>query len=277
LSPAAEDVVRAGERAAVPVHRVPSPRRAWRAVRTGIAFALFGLGALVISLVGLPILQLTSRRPGVLRRRVQALIHHAFRLFAWYMSLTGLIRVTWVGRERLRERPILVIANHPTLIDVVLLVAAMPQADCIVKTAAERHLLLRRLVKGAAYIPNDRPEAIITAGTQSLRQGRSLLLFPEGTRSPSGRLGPFHRGAARIALRSGTDLVPVVITCSPPTLMKGQPWYDVPERTAHLTLTVKDPIRVREHPAMRKTEAGGARELTDFLQEFYERHLRASR
>ncbi len=85
------------------------------------------------------------------------------------------------------------------------------------------------------------------------------------------------RGAARIALRSGTDLVPVVITCSPPTLMKGQRWYDVPERTAHITLTVKAPIRVREHPAALKTEAGGARELTDLLQGFYERELRSSR
>jgi 1-acyl-sn-glycerol-3-phosphate acyltransferase len=277
LSPAAEDIVQAAEPAASPAQRVPSLRRAWRALRTGIAFALFGVGALVISVVALPVLQLTSRRPDDLQRRTQALIHHAFRLFAWYMTLTGLIRVTWVGRERLRERPILVIANHPTLIDVVLLVAAMPQADCIVKTAAERHLLLRRLVKAAGYIPNDRPDAIITAGTESLRQGRSLLLFPEGTRSPSGRLGPFHRGAARIALRSGTDLVPVVITCSPPTLMKGQPWYEVPERTAHLTLTVKEPILLRELPAIRSTEAGGARELTDFLQGFYERQLRASR
>ena len=277
MSPAAEDIVRAAEPAASPAQRVPSLRRAWRALRTGIAFALFGVGALVISVVALPVLQLTSRRPGDLQRRVQALIHHAFRLFAWYMTLTGLIRVTWVGRERLRERPILVIANHPTLIDVVLLVAAMPQADCIVKTAAERHLLLRRLVKAAGYIPNDQPDAIITAGTESLRQGRSLLLFPEGTRSPSGRLGPFHRGAARIALRSGTDLVPVVITCSPPTLMKGQPWYEVPERTAHLTLTVEEPILLREQPAVRSTEAGGARELTDFLQGFYERQLRASR
>jgi hypothetical protein len=59
--------------------------------------------------------------------------------------------------------------------------------------------------------------------------------------------------------------------------MKGQPWYEVPERTAHLTLTVKEPILLRELPAIRSTEAGGARELTDFLQGFYERQLRASR
>jgi 1-acyl-sn-glycerol-3-phosphate acyltransferase len=242
-----------------------------------VAFLVFGLGVLVISVLALPLLQMVSWRRSATQGRLQALIHHSFRLFAWFMTTMGLIRVTWSGRERLRERPILVVANHPTLIDVVLLVAAMPQAHCIVKTAAQRNPLFRRVVKAAGYIPNDRPDALIAAGTECLRQGRSLLLFPEGTRSPAGRLWKFHRGAARIALRSGSDLVPVIITCAPPILMKGQRWYDMPSCAAHFTLTVQDRIRVREHPAARKTEAGGARELTGFLQGFYERGLHASR
>lgn len=266
-----------GEPAVATVPWLAAPRRAWRAFRTGLAFVVFGAGAAVIELLILPVMRLVSWRRSDMQRRVQLLIHHAFRLFAWFMVTIGLIRVTWVGRERLRERGILVVANHPTLIDVVLLVAAMPQADCIVKTAAERHLLMRRIVKSAGYIPNDRPEPLIEAGTESLLQGRSLLLFPEGTRSPEGRLGAFRRGAARIALRSGRDLVPVVITCSPPTLMKGQSWYDVPASTAHLTLTVEEPIRVREHEAAGKSEAAGARELTESLQSFFERSLPTGR
>ena len=215
---------------------------------------VFGLGAMVIDVLILPVLRLVSWRRGNLQRRMQLLIHHAFRLFAWFMTTIGLIRVTWVGRERLRERPILVVANHPTLLDVVFLVAHMPQADCIVKTAAERHPLLRRLVKGAGYIPNDRPEPLIAAGTESLRQGRSLLLFPEGTRSPEGRLGVFRRGAARIALRSGRDLVPVVITCSPPTLREGRHHGATSSVAAHVTLTVKKPIRVGTMTPRRKPQ-----------------------
>jgi 1-acyl-sn-glycerol-3-phosphate acyltransferase len=272
----AEDLARSGQTVST-VPWLTSLRRGWRAFRTGLAFVVFGLGALVIEVLILPVLWLVSWRPSDRQRRVQLVIHHAYRLFAWFMATIGLIRVTWVGRERLREGPILVVANHPTLIDVVLLVAAMPQVDCIVKTAAERHPLLRWLVKGAGYIGNDRPEAFIEAGTESLRQGRSLLLFPEGTRSPERRLWPFRRGAARIALRSGRDLVPVVITCSPPTLMKGRPWYDVPACTAHLTLTVEEPIRLEDHEAACKTEAAGARALTEYLQGFFERNLHAGR
>jgi 1-acyl-sn-glycerol-3-phosphate acyltransferase len=278
MSPVAEDLARSGPEPTVsPVPWLASLRRGWRAFRTGLAFVVFGVGAAVIDVLILPVLRLVSWRRSDMQRRVQLLIHHAFRLFAWFMITIGLIRVTWVGRERLREGPILLVANHPTLIDVVLLVAAMPQADCIVKGAAERHPLMRRVVKSAGYIPNDRPEPLIEAGTESLRQGRSLLLFPEGTRSPEGRLGAFRRGAARIALRSGRDLVPVVITCSPPTLMKGQPWYDVPACTAHVTLTVEEPIRLRDHEAARKPEAAGARELTEHLQSFFDRHLHAGR
>jgi 1-acyl-sn-glycerol-3-phosphate acyltransferase len=264
-----------GDAATLSSGRRPLLQHGWRALRTGLAFVVFGLGALVISVLLLPLLRVVSRRRPDAERRAQLLIHHSFRLFAWLMASLGLIRVTWSGRERLRDRPALVVANHPTLIDVVLLVAAMPQADCIVKTAARQNPLFRRVVQVAGYLTNDRPEPLVQACTDRLREGRSLLLFPEGTRSPEGCLGTFHRGAARIALRSGMDVVPVVITCTPPTLMKGQRWYDVPECAAHLSLTVKEPICVRKHSAAGKPEAAGARELTAALQDFYERSLRS--
>jgi 1-acyl-sn-glycerol-3-phosphate acyltransferase len=261
---------------AVPSRASSTLRHAWRVVRTALAFVVFGIGAVMIGLLVLPVLRLRYPQHSTAGRRLQLLIHHAFRLFAWLMVSLRLIRVTWTGKERLRARPLIVVANHPTLIDVVLLVAAMPQADCIVKSATRRNPLFHRIVEGAGYIPNDEPSALIAAGTERLRHGGSLLLFPEGTRSPAGRLGAFHRGAARIALRSGIDLVPVVITCAPPTLMRGQRWYDVPERTAHVILTVNDPICVRHHPPAQRAEAARARELTASLERFYQHQLQSS-
>ena len=115
-------------------------------------------------------------------------------------------------------------------------------------------------------------EALVEACVARLRQGRTLLLFPEGTRSPQGRIGSLRRGAARVALRSGEPLLPVVITCEPPTFMKGQRWYEVPQRTAHLTIRFDEPIDWEGHEVAGSLPIA-ARRLTDAIRDRYERRL----
>ena len=245
-----------------------------RAFRTGVAFAVFGMGAVLVAGAGFPLLRLFSADRDRGERRAQRLVHLSFRAFVAFMSALGLIRVRRSGLERLRQqRPGVVVANHPTLIDVVLLIAAMPQADCVVKEAAWRNPVLRGVVRGAGYLPNRQGGALVEDCVRRIRQGRWLLLFPEGTRSPRGYLGAFHRGAAHIALQAGCEVMPVVITCTPPTLGKGEPWYQVPDRTADIAITVQEPQRA-DRPGCAETRA--AREWTWDLHALYEARLAAA-
>src|SRR5690349_5530847 len=62
--------------------RLSALRKGWRVVRTGLAFVAFGIGALVIGLLVTPLLRLSWPRHPDLQRKMQFLIHHAFRLFA---------------------------------------------------------------------------------------------------------------------------------------------------------------------------------------------------
>jgi 1-acyl-sn-glycerol-3-phosphate acyltransferase len=59
-----------------------------------------------------------------------------------------------------------------------------------------------------------------------------VLIFPEGTRSPPRGLRRFKAGAFEICLRAGVPLVPILISCDPPTLFKGLAWYALPKKTA---------------------------------------------
>jgi len=217
--------------------------RGYRVVCTALLFASFGIGAVLLAGLVLPIVAALGRDDPARRAlRAQRLIQGAFRLFIAMGTVSRVWRVRITGAEGLARPGALVVANHPTLIDVVILIAHMPQADCVVKREAWSNPFLRGIVRAADYIPNDGGEKLVDACSARLRAGRSVLLFPEGSRSPEVGLGTFKRGAARVALASARPLTPVVISCVPPTLKKGQPWYALPNRQFEYRLSVGTPM-----------------------------------
>src|SRR5205085_767745 len=140
----------------------------------------------------------------------------------------------------------LVIANHPTLIDVVLLVSLIRDCNCLVKQALWKHPFLGPVVRGAGYIPNDDGPRLIQSCEEGFKQDKPLIIFPEGTRSPENGMHPFNRGATQIALRAGVPIVSAIITCRPPTLMKHQRWYQVPEYPFQISLKFHPMMTVPE-------------------------------
>ena len=213
-----------------------------RTLGTGFLFAVFGIGALLLATAVLPLIA-RRHEPGAARELfVQRVIHRLFGLYVRLGSMLHLFTLTAHGAERLRGGATLVVANHPTLLDVVFLISCMPQADCVVKREAWRNPFFRGIVTAAGYIPNDEGQAIVSECVARLRGGRSVILFPEGSRSPRGGLGPFKRGAAYVAEASDAPITPVVIGCDPPALMKGQPWYALPNSKLTFSLAVGEPL-----------------------------------
>lgn len=248
-------------------------KRLWRIVATGSAFALFGIGGLVLAVTAFPVLRQLSGSPLERQRRAQRLIQRCFRAFMAYMQCVGLSEIRVQGLDRLREPgPHLLVANHPSLLDVVVLGSLMPQLDCVVKREAWSNPFMRSVVAAAGYIPNDSGDELVDRCVARIAQGGSLLIFPEGTRSPEGALGPFQRGAAHTALRSGQPLLPVSIRCDPPTLMRGQKWTDVPPRRMRFSIEVGDPIAP---PTASEGETRGlaARRMTAELRDFFAKRL----
>ena len=246
-----------------------------RALSSGTGFVLFGIGSLVLVVVGFPLVRLTTRDPELRVRRVRLLIERAFRLFIRSLVWLGAITVRFEGRERLASPgPLLVIANHPSLIDVCLLGSWMPDADCVVKREAWSNFFLGGVVRAANYIPNDGGEALIETCVARLREGSKLLLFPEGTRSPKGELRAFKRGAARIALQAGCPVLLVDIDCRPPFLGKGDPWYQVPFELPCYTVTVHEPAAIaHDEGATEASEASEARRVSALWRDGFKERL----
>lgn len=210
----------------------------WRWVGTALSFALFGLFGIVLGALVWPISRLlpvgNARRQALCRRLVQL----CFRTLITIVSALGVISYEFLGRERLGRAGQLIIANHPSLVDVVFLIGFTPAAGCVVKSALWRNPFTAGIARSTGYIRNAPTDAMIEGASAALRAGQALIMFPEGTRTQPGAALQFHRGAASVAVRAASVLTPVLITVNPILLTKGSPWMRVPARRPHFRLEV---------------------------------------
>ncbi|RHW75786.1 lysophospholipid acyltransferase family protein [Colwellia sp. RSH04] len=210
----------------------------WRIVATGICFFTFGLGALFISSLIFPLQALFIKNKSKRKQKARFTIHKSFAFFIHLMQCLGILTVNKHNFSQLQAlRGKVVIANHPSLIDVVAIIAYLPNANCVVKSALFKNPFLRGVVKRVGYIDNDSSEQLFIDCANSLSEGSNIVVFPEGTRSKSGQPLKFKRGAANIAIRCQTNYQPITISVVPTTLTKQESWYDVPHKKFVITLT----------------------------------------
>ncbi len=237
----------------------------WRIFGMGVGFALVGIGGIFV----FPLLNLFIRDHRARNELARRVIRISFRGIVGLMRWLGVFHYEIMGLERLNRRGLLILANHPTLLDIVFLGAFVEQADCIVKNALWRNPFTHATVRAAGYIRNDDEETLLQRCIASVRDGSNLIIFPEGTRTPPDGWIKLKRGAANIAVRGVRNITPVLIRCTPRMLGKGEKWWQVPRRSAHFQIEVHEDIEIRRFI----TEAGSAplaaRHLTRYLQNLF--------
>jgi 1-acyl-sn-glycerol-3-phosphate acyltransferase len=249
--------------------------RAWHFVASALAFALFGLGGVFLPLFVFPVLRTLPGSRAQRELRCQLAVHRVFRIYLWIVQAMGTIRLQVYGAEELLRPGQLVVANHPTLLDAVFLISLMPQADCVAKQATWSNPFMRGVVTATGYLSNDLGADLVEACAERLAAGRSVLLFPEGTRSPKGGLGPFQRGAAHVALRSGKPMRTVFLSCSPPALMRGRKWYEMPTERLAIGVDARDTLDPAELAEPGISRGVAARRLSAALRDFYAKKLQS--
>jgi 1-acyl-sn-glycerol-3-phosphate acyltransferase len=240
----------------------------WRLFATGLSFFVFGLGGLILRIFVFPLLGIASSNRLQKKIWAQKAVQLSFYAFIGLMHRLGIMTYEINGLEKLNRPRQLIIANHPTLVDIVFLISRIPQANCIVKAALFHNIFTKGPIINAGYISNYDPEEMINACVDGLKAGEIMVVFPEGTRTVDGEKYKFQRGAAAIALQAEAIVTPVTLTCIPSTLTKEQKWYQIPQRKFHLSMDVEDDIVLDEFLAIeQKTIA--VRRFTHYLQDYF--------
>lgn len=244
----------------------------WRLLATGLCFAFFGVASLLVRLTVFPLLAALPGDAARRQRRARLAINRLFRLFIGFMRGVGVFTFSVEGAERLGRPGQMIIANHPSLIDVVVMLAFIRDSNCVVKQSLLANPFTRKPMQAARYIGNSGSLDMLEEAARVLQEGQTLIVFPEGTRTTPGQPPQFHRGAAAIALRGARVLTPVTISVSPTTLTKAEPWYRIPHRRFHFQLRVGADIDPQAFAALGPVPLA-SRKLNDHLHQHFTKEL----
>lgn len=188
------------------------------------------------------------------------------RWFIWSMQATGRVRCDLSALDALRgEHGVIVVANHPCLLDALLVISRLPHVTCIAKAGLWNSPLLGAGIRLAGYVSNDSARKLLRDTTTVLRQPgpQQMLIFPEGTRSPSASIGAFRPGFAAIARRAGADVQTVLIETNSPYLGKDWPIFRMPQF----------PLVYRARLGKRFATPDNAQDFAASLEDFFREEL----
>ena len=193
---------------------------------------VIGLGSLaVMCLLWLPFAALLH--PVLPRRAGQHLgrlvIMWSFRHYLMLLTLLCGCRFELSALDALgAERSLIVAANHPSLLDAVVLVSRLPDAVCVMKARLMDNLLFGSAARLARYVRNDGAHQLIHNGRQCLAEGAQVVLFPEGSRTCQFPLDPLNASVGVLAKRARVPVQTVLLDYSTPYLGKRWPLWRAP-------------------------------------------------
>ena len=145
-------------------------------------------------------------------------IHSLARLWAKILHIHSNTRVEVIGAENvLTAKPQIFMANHQSDFDILIVLGFVPgQFRWIAKKELFKIPLFGTAMRNAGYIEIDRHQhdkalKSLDIAAQKIREGKSVMTFPEGTRSKDGKIKPFKQGMFHLAIKSGVPIIPITI------------------------------------------------------------------
>jgi 1-acyl-sn-glycerol-3-phosphate acyltransferase len=176
--------------------------------------------------------------------------HLVARVWARSILFVSGIRVTVKGVENIdRDQSYIFMANHQSNFDIPVLLGRLPvQFRWLAKAELFKIPLFGRAMQGCGYISIDRMNRksafeSLTRAANTIRNGTSVVIFPEGTRSMDGKIMAFKKGGFVLTLNAGVPIIPVVIHGTWPIMPKSK--FQI--RSGRVTLEILPPVDTSQY------------------------------
>jgi 1-acyl-sn-glycerol-3-phosphate acyltransferase len=184
-------------------------------------------------------------------------VHRIANLWARMLLWLANTKVDVIGAEQVRtDRPHIFMANHQSDFDILIVLAHIPgQFRWIAKKELFKIPIFGKAMRNAGYIEIDRQDhekamKSLAEAAQKIREGKSVVTFPEGTRSKDGKVGPFKHGMFHLAIKSGAPIVPISISGAREIMPK----HSLRVKPGRVTMVIHPQVEVRGYTFRTRAE-----------------------
>jgi len=232
-----------------------------------LSFSYFGFGGLFISLISITLLKIIP----VSKKIKMKWFHKVVSLFMKSVLYTNpylIKRVKNVGNQTF-ENPAIIIANHMSFLDILAVGMLHPKIVFLVNDWVYNSPVFGKAVQAAGFYPvSSGIEKGVSHLEEKVKQGYSLMIFPEGTRSPNNKMRRFHKGAFYLMEQLNLDVIPVLIHGNSEVNPKGSALI----RNGNITVKILDSI-----PIIDKTYGETYTQRTKSISTYFKREFRVFR
>ena len=221
----------------------------WRSFVVLFLFCFFGVGSLILGLIYIPLTGLFIK-PEKRRPFYCNVVHNLWAFSTNLMQVTGSINLN-IDKDTetslKNTKGSVIVANHPSFIDIVLLIGLIPNSLCVVKKEVKKNPVMSNIVKSAYLINDEDNELLKQEATKALNHGFNVIIFPTGTRTVEGEDMKLHKGAVSLAMYANAPIVPIHISCDYKFLAKHQKILDAGTKPVNYYLTLNETINIDEY------------------------------
>ncbi len=207
-----------------PASRGQTPRTAFRSLFSCVPYLYFTFGAFVLTILAFIMFRILPFN----REKTKVVFHFIMSKLTGFIFSISSATANVIRDEHYNfDKPAIVIANHQSFLDILATIALTPKILLVTSDWVWNSPVMGFVVRLAEYYPaTEGAEENLERMRDRVKQGYSILVFPEGTRSSDKRIKRFHKGAFFLADNLGIDILPLIIHGSGNLIAKNELYVD---------------------------------------------------
>lgn len=208
-----------------------------RSAMVFISFFVFGCGAVLLNFFVFPFIKNN-------KFLCSDIIHYAWKFFVNFMIMLGLFKLEIKKLSKIENK--IIVATHPSFIDIVILIALIPHSTCFVKKELAHNPILKNLVN-SIFITNEVDlDELKSKSKEMLDMGFNVIIFPSGIRHRRNEFPKIKKGASLVALNSNKNIIPIKFFTDYDFMFINQPFYEVGENRVTFEVEQMPEINIQD-------------------------------